>query len=638
MHVGLDTVALNGQGFQPRVSAGQLVTAGQTLLEFDLEFLAPRARSLISPIVIANGDSFTILRRTQDAEVAPGDVVMEIASREVSETAPVAGQAARREAMVALAHGIHARPATLLAGGAKGFAAECFVIRQDRRANARSVSALMALGMRHGDKVVVEARGADADQAADALAQMLSSSLGEQPVPVAVKRSEMEKPSAAKTPGVLTGIRAAPGIALGVAVTVRAGDIEVEEHGQSISHETARLQNAVTALQARLEAAAGAETRGRDILSAHVALLEDPREIAAAVLAQLSRGKSAGFAFRHAVRGQAEIFKSLEEPRLRERAADLLDLERQLLTILTGKAPARMVLPPRAIVMAEELLPSELLALDMGSVAGIATSRGGPTSHVAILAAAMGLPALVGLGDALKQVPSGMEVLLDADAGILRLNPDEVAAGTARVKMATQARAREAARQTATKDCRTADGTRIEIFANLGSGRVEAAKAVEQGAEGCGLLRTEFLFMERDTPPDEEEQFAEYQAIVEALAGRPLILRTFDIGGDKPVPYLQFPREDNPMMGLRGIRAGFHWPELLRTQLSAALRVRPLGQCRIMLPMVSSVEEIKKVRALIEQLAAQGPVSLGVMVETPVAALLADRFLAEADFLSIGTN
>jgi phosphocarrier protein FPr/phosphocarrier protein len=634
MHVGLDTVALDGQGFQARVIAGQQVTTGQTLLEFDLEFLAPAAKSLISPIVVTNGDGFTILRRTQDREVGSGDVVMEIAAKTVVENAAMAGPVASQEVEVLLAHGIHARPAAMLAGGAKRFAAEIFVISQDRRANARSVSALMALGVRHGDTVVVEARGEDAERTVTELAQLLSSGLGERPVPAAVKLS-MEGSLPAGDPDLLSGVSAAPGIALGITVAFEVGDIAVEEHGQGISQEIALLQNALTALRARLAAAAGAGAHGRDILSAHIALLEDP-EIQSAALAQLSLGKSAGFAFRHAIRAQAEIFNAMAEPRMRERAADLLDLERQFLSVLTGKAPAAIVLPECAIVMADELLPSELLALDMSRVAGLAMGRGGATSHVAILAATMGVPALVGLGNGLSQIPAGAEVLLDADSGVLHLKLDEVTVTAARAKIASQARARELARATASNDCLTADGVRIEVFANLGGGTQEAAKAVEMGAEGCGLLRTEFLFMERDTPPDEQEQFQQYQAIADALAGRPLILRTFDIGGDKPVSYLQFPLEENPMLGLRGIRAGFHWPELLRTQLSAALHVRP--QCRIMLPMVTSAAEVKKVRALIAELPSQGRVSLGIMVETPAAALLADHLLVEADFLSIGTN
>ncbi len=633
MHVGLDTVALEGQGFAAQAAVGQPVTAGQTLLEFDLAFLAPRARSLISPIVILNGDAFTILRRTEGRQVARGDMLMEIAATGAAANASATGPvAASREVVVGLAHGIHARPAALLAGAARRFAAEGFAVHRGRRANLRSVSALMALGVRRGDRIIIEARGADAAQAVDALAQLLSSGLDEEArvEPVAAVAS------VSPVPGALSGVRAAPGLALGPAAILRGGDIAVAEQGQGIAHETAQLQDAIAALRMRLAAAGGP---GGDILAAHAALLEDP-EIAAVALEQVSRGKSAGFALRQALRAQAEIFRALEEPRMRERAADLLDLERQLLATLAGGALARTALPQDAIVLAEELLPSEFLALDPQRLAGVAMGRGGPTSHVAILAAAAGVPALVGIGEAWKQVVEGTQVLLDADAGVLRPAPDEETAAAARARIAAQAHARERAQANAANPCRTADGVRIEVFANLGGGAAEAAKAVAMGAEGCGLLRTEFLFMERDTPPDEEEQLETYQAIADALAGRPLILRTFDIGGDKPAPYLRFPREDNPMLGLRGIRAGLHWPELLRTQLSAVLRVRPAGQCRIMLPMVSSAAEIRMVRTMIRELAphAAAPVNLGVMVETPAAALLAHHLMAEADFLSIGTN
>ena len=258
MHVGLDTVALNGQGFQSQVSEGQLVATGQTLLEFDLEFLAPRAKSLISPIVITNGDAFSIVSREQDTEVAPGGVVMEISPRDAVESTPMTAAPARREIVVRLPQGIHARPAAMLAGAAKGFAAESFVISQGRRANARSISALMALGVRHGDKIVIEARGEDAGQTMDALVKMLASGLGEHPSPVPVQQNVVESasPVGVIAPGVLRGVRAAPGIALGTAVMLQSGDIAVEESGQGVVHETGRLQRAIAALQGRLEAAA----------------------------------------------------------------------------------------------------------------------------------------------------------------------------------------------------------------------------------------------------------------------------------------------------------------------------------------------------------------------------------------------
>jgi phosphoenolpyruvate-protein kinase (PTS system EI component) len=216
--------------------------------------------------------------------------------------------------------------------------------------------------------------------------------------------------------------------------------------------------------------------------------------------------------------------------------------------------------------------------------------------------------------------------------------PTEIAAAQTRLFERRSRRAK--AKAAAQGACHTADGVRIEVFANLGSA-AEAAGAVDNGAEGCGLLRTEFLFMERATAPSEAEQLAAYQAIATTLDGRPMVIRTLDIGADKPVAYLPLPPQDNPALGVRGVRVGLAWPELLRTQLRAILKVTPAGQAQIMAPMIASLSELRAVRAMLAEIAAELNVAtpkLGVMVETPAAAVTADLLAAEADFLSIGTN
>jgi phosphoenolpyruvate-protein phosphotransferase len=252
----------------------------------------------------------------------------------------------------------------------------------------------------------------------------------------------------------------------------------------------------------------------------------------------------------------------------------------------------------------------------------------------------MNIPAVVALGPRVLSIEDGALVILDGDEGRLQVapKPAEIAAAQTRLFERRQRRAR--AQASAQEPCRMADGTRIEVFANLGA-VAEAGPAAENGAEGCGLLRTEFLFMDRSSAPDEDEQFAAYQSIAASLQGRPLVVRTLDIGADKPVDYLPLPPQANPALGVRGVRLSFAWPELFRAQLRAILRVQPAGQAQIMLPMVASLAELRAARAIAADLTAELGVALpklGVMVETPAAAVTADLLAAEADFLSIGTN
>jgi phosphocarrier protein FPr/phosphocarrier protein len=253
----------------------------------------------------------------------------------------------------------------------------------------------------------------------------------------------------------------------------------------------------------------------------------------------------------------------------------------------------------------------------------------------------MGIPAVVAAGPQVLGVSAGATVILDGDAGVLIADADAAQVEAAKARIAAQGARKALVGAAAMEPCQTLDGVRIEVRGNVGS-PAEARGAAENGAEGCGLLRTEFLFLDRQTPPDEGEQTRQYQAVADALPGRPVVVRTLDVGGDKPAPYLDLPLEENPALGMRGIRVGLSRPELLRTQVRAILGVRPLGQCRIMIPMVASLAELLAVRALVVEMCAElgheDRVAVGVMIETPAAAVTADLIAAHADFLSIGTN
>ena len=253
----------------------------------------------------------------------------------------------------------------------------------------------------------------------------------------------------------------------------------------------------------------------------------------------------------------------------------------------------------------------------------------------------MDIPAVVAAGAGVTDIEDGALVILDGDAGLLHPAPSPGDIDAAQARLAARRAGKAAALASAQAPCLTADGVRIEVFANVGS-LADAEAAVSNGAEGCGLLRTEFLFLDRPAAPDEAEQAAQYQTIAAAFDGRPVIVRTLDVGGDKPAPYLSLPPEDNPALGVRGVRVGLAAPELLRAQIRAILQVQPQGQCRIMVPMVSSLAELMAVRSLVDEAQAEAgcsnPVQVGVMIETPAAAVTADLIAAQADFLSIGSN
>jgi len=664
LHVGIDTVALGGEGFTAHVTQGTQVRAGDELLSFDLDLLARRARSLLTPVIVTAESGCSIRSRRLDSAVAVGEWLMELEAADPLTTGSDSSAAAAplvRRLTVTFEHGIHARPAALLAASLRALAADVRLIARGRAANARSTIALMALSVRAGEQVELRATGPDAQHALEALTAVFASHAGGAALvgsaiaglaeaPAAVSSPRVAPPAApAAAPSdtaqrVLRGVTASPGLAVGRALQLRRAEIEIREEGGGVAAEHAALERARTEVRTRLErraastsAEGGAAAAG--IAAAHRELLDDP-ELLAAARAAIEAGGSAGFAWRGAVRANAATLGALEDARLRERVDDLLDLETQVLHALGGEAVAGTAgVPADAILIARELLPSQLIALDDARPAGIAMAAGGATSHAAILAAAMGIPTVVALGNEVLSVPDGRELVLDASRAVLEIAPGEARLAAVRAEAATRAARRAALATAAQRECRTADGTRIEVLANVGS-VAEAQAAMRNGAEGCGLLRTEFLFLDRQTPPTEAEQTRAYQGIADVLGERPLTIRTLDAGGDKPIAYLPMPREENPALGLRGIRTSLAWPQLLRTQLRAALMVR--GSCRLLLPMVSDAAEIDAARVVLDEIRRElgraAPTPLGVMIETPAAAVLAERMAAAADFLSIGTN
>jgi phosphoenolpyruvate-protein phosphotransferase len=651
IHIGIDTVQLGGRGFDPRVKPGAQVKAGDELIRFDLDVVARGAKSLMTPVVVTS-DGATFQNRRGAGLIKAGELLFSVsidASRPVLSPPQSSGEPAlgeQRTVVITLRQGLHARPAALLARRAKSFGARISLAAHGRIADARSVVAIMALGVRHGDEVILRA---DGNEAAEGLAATLAGleeaqrmELAHESAPAQEPRLEPHLKRSALKDGELSGVCAVAGFAVGRATRIERREIEVTEQGSGAPREREDLDRARSNVRLRLERVCNAGGAARqEIIAAHLEFLDDPT-LNESAHEHIAQGKSAGYAWRGAIRRSIAALESLDDSRLRERADDLLDVEAHVLLALAGEArPLHLPLPEQAVLLADDLLPSELTALDARRLVAIALSGGGATSHVAILAAAMEIPMLIGLGGELRKVADGQTLIVDADSGTLYSAPTAEAVAKGRATVEARLARGAALRLAAAKECHSRDGTRVEIFANLGS-VTDAIAAVASGAEGCGLLRTEFLFIDRETPPTEEEQVQAYQSIANTLGGRPLILRMMDVGGDKPLRYLPLPAEANPALGLRGVRTALLHPSLMRTQLRAALRVQPFGVMRLLIPMVTDLSEILEVRRVIDELAAElkleGRVALGAMIETPSAALTAAVLIQAVDFLSIGSN
>ncbi len=448
------------------------------------------------------------------------------------------------------------------------------------------------------------------------------------------------------------GIGASDGIGIGKVFIIGEQSLKYENaENCNPEEETKKYKNALNVFCENTEKSAeklkdSAGEKEAEILLGHISMLRDPY-LNGEIEKLIQDGKCAESALSEILDIFYETFSGAEDELTRQRAADVRDIKSGMLSILLGKSEASLsTLPANSVIVAEDLTPSVTAGLDKNNTVGIITETGGRTSHCAILARAMGIPAVLSVEGITDKVSDGQEIIVDGTQGTVIVAPSEAELSQYRKKQEEYIKTKNELLKFKGKEPVTEDNRKLELFCNIGTPD-EAVTANDCDGEGIGLFRTEFLFMDRESAPDEEEQFEAYKKAALIMKNKPVIIRTLDVGGDKNIPYLNLKKEENPFLGFRAIRYCLKNTDLFKTQLRAILRASSFGDVRIMLPLVTSVSEVCKAKHLVSEIEAglkkngvpfNEKIKLGVMIETPAASLIADFISKEADFFSIGTN
>lgn len=559
---------------------------------------------------------------------------------------------------VRVIEGLHTRPATHIAKAAKGFDSSVELVCRGAVANAKSSVKLMLLGVKEGEEVLLRATGPDEQSALDQLLGYLQDpqlGLGDPPPAKAAAQAEPAAPSESPASGaaaanLLAGRPGSRGTALGPAFVYMPQALVAERQvidEQDVPAELERFQRTLDAFFANLSsAAAGAATeQERAILRALGEVAQDDEYVGAVVRGIKDRGDAAAVTLRV---GQvlAATFAAMADDYMRARAEDVRGVTRQLAAALLGRQlPDLSAVARPSVIVATDLSAWEFAKLRPGMALGLVCSGGSATSHVAIMARTHGIPAVLGVPVSPEHLARVQMLAVDGERGQVIVDPDAAQQAVYRERIAAESSAREALTKYRDLRPKTLCGRAIDVAANLGS-LDEIPLAHDAGAMGVGLFRTELLFMQHQCLPGEDLQAQAYRRLAEAFAPAPVIIRTLDIGGDKPVAGIDFPREDNPFLGWRGVRMCLDRPDIFKPQLRALLRAAVVGNLQVMIPMVTDLDEVLQVKRLIAQCEAElraegqrcGRFGLGIMIETPAAVLQADALAAEVSFFSIGTN
>lgn len=567
-----------------------------------------------------------------------------------------------RSTIVRVHEGLHARPATRFVKLAKSFESDIEIAKADKSVSAKSSVKLMLLGVKENDTVTVRAEGADAIEALEALIGYLENPLSgldeNADAPVVASAPASVEPvvpvvtlAEPEETGFITGIAASEGVAIGEAYPFFPPEISADNRTlktSEISAELARFHDAVAHVQQRMDAELKADNLAesdRGIIAALKDIAADETLLDEAT-GLIVGGLDALSAMLGASAAVARQFSEIDDPYLNARADDVQAVGRQICLALLGQQDISLeALPDGAILIAEDIGAWDFARAPLKKIGAIVCGHGGATSHVAIIARTHGIPAVLGLGKAVHQLKDVKQIAVDGSKGRVAPDPDEAICADFKQRIADAKLEKQALEAYRTMIPQRADGTVIEVAANLGAlEEIEVAQAA--GAMGVGLFRTELLFMKHMHLPSEDMQTETYSALLKAFAPYPVIVRTLDIGGDKPIAGIEFPQEENPFLGWRGIRMCLDRPDIFKPQLRALLRSAVHGQLKVMLPMISDVAEIRATKALIEtcrqELLSEGKAcgqfDLGVMIETPAAVFAAQQLAQEAAFFSIGTN
>lgn len=559
--------------------------------------------------------------------------------------------------------GLHARPAKALVKLAKSFDSDIKIQHGEKKVNAKSMISVLTLGVKKSGRIFVEIDGDDEVAASEAIEQAVATGLGETiTIPASNGHAHNGTQADVETmeekvdeADVLLenqhkGIPASTGLAHGPVFrwAEQSFDLPTEFLGEKaelelFSDAMLKTRTELNALIIKVTADLSAEEA--EIFGAHLEILAD-QDLQNEVKERITGGENAAQSWHAACEAQASALSQIEDETLAARAADVRDVSGRLLGHLLNQPQSSRSLQQPSILLARDLSPSDTASLNTSMVLAFVTSEGGPNAHSAIIARAMGIPAVVGLGASMESIPDDAVLVVDGSTGIIEINPSEETVEKVKEEQARLAQRAADMLAIASDFAVTQDGVRVEVFGNGGSAS-DCGSCKENGAEGIGLLRTEFLFLGKNEEPSESEQYETYLKILSVMDGRTVVFRTLDIGGDKPVPYITVPNEENPFLGERGVRLMVnHYPEMLRTQLKALLRAyKDSGASKmgIMFPMIGQISEWRKAKQHTVDVSKELGISLdgievGIMIEVPSAALNAVAFAKEVDFFSIGTN